>query len=261
MQNLIKQIEYNHGHFHRNELEEIIARQEEAVPELLRLMADVRDNPKKSLDDPKYFGHIYATYLLAQFRVKEAYPIFIDILSMPDEIPHNLYGDTITEDAGRILASICGDNIEPIKALIEDVDVDEYVRMQAAIALNILVSIHRLSRESVLAYYKELLEGKLKDGEPSVIDRIMRCSNDLSDLEEESLFAGRFANQPINDTINELKGWACFHLDKEERRDKPGYKNTTESAFQPREVQRNEFCPCGSGMKYKKCCGKQFEKR
>jgi uncharacterized protein YecA (UPF0149 family) len=24
-----------------------------------------------------------------------------------------------------------------------------------------------------------------------------------------------------------------------------------------RKVQRNDFCPCGSGIKYKKCCGRK----
>jgi len=41
---------------------------------------------------------------------------------------HDLFGDTITEASGRMLATICGDDIQPIKDLVEDSRVDEYVR-------------------------------------------------------------------------------------------------------------------------------------
>ena len=30
----------------------------------------------------------------------------------------------------------------------------------------------------------------------------------------------------------------------------------TENTSNENEVKRNELCPCGSGLKYKKCCGK-----
>jgi uncharacterized protein len=34
----------------------------------------------------------------------------------------------------------------------------------------------------------------------------------------------------------------------------PVYGNRPPRPFQPRKVSRNDFCPCGSGKKYKKCC-------
>ena len=43
----------------------------------------------------------------------------------------------------------------------------------------------------------------------------------------------------IRDTVKHLSGWACFN-----RKPDFGYK-----------VGQNEPCPCGSGKKYKKCCG------
>jgi uncharacterized protein YecA (UPF0149 family) len=45
----------------------------------------------------------------------------------------------------------------------------------------------------------------------------------------------------IDDTIREMEWWACF-----DQTEKPKWK---------RKVGRNEPCPCGSGQKYKKCCG------
>lgn len=74
--------------------------------------------------------------------------------------------------------------------------------------------------------------------------------------------------QLINDTISELKGWACFNGNSTktinwDKFAKPDYKmeNTTSTFIQEpyrneNKVGRNDPCPCGSGKKYKKCCGK-----
>jgi uncharacterized protein YecA (UPF0149 family) len=48
--------------------------------------------------------------------------------------------------------------------------------------------------------------------------------------------------QLIDDTVKELEWWACFQPPRAPQ----GVK---------KKVGRNEPCPCGSGKKYKKCCG------
>lgn len=96
MKELLDRIKYYEEKFHKKEIEEIINNKEEAIPMLLNIMKDVRNNYEKYLDDEEYIIHIYATYLLAQFKVKDFYEIIIDIVKLPKEIPHVLYGDTIT---------------------------------------------------------------------------------------------------------------------------------------------------------------------
>jgi uncharacterized protein YecA (UPF0149 family) len=49
--------------------------------------------------------------------------------------------------------------------------------------------------------------------------------------------------QLIDDTIREMENWACF--------DAPPPPRST------KKVGRNDPCPCGSGRKYKHCCGKR----
>jgi hypothetical protein len=69
----------------------------------------------------------------------------------------------------------------------------------------------------------------------------------------------------VEDTVAEMGWWACFREDSHNRRqDKPAasaqaslpppatYSQTKRTA---RKTGRNEPCPCGSGKKYKKCCG------
>ncbi|MEC0328498.1 DUF1186 domain-containing protein [Paenibacillus macerans] len=66
----------------------------------------------------------------------------------------------------------------------------------------------------------------------------------------------------IDDTIAEMEGWASF----QPKRDMgsqldlldalSGLTLPKQSPVKVSKVGRNEPCPCGSGKKYKKCCGK-----
>jgi len=67
---------------------------------------------------------------------------------------------------------------------------------------------------------------------------------------------------PIDDTVAEMSWWACFG--KEAR--KPKGHEAIPGASGPRKARQsvrpavpkvgwNDPCPCGSGKKYKKCCG------
>jgi hypothetical protein len=73
----------------------------------------------------------------------------------------------------------------------------------------------------------------------------------------------------IGDTVEELSSWACFAPRPEPEETKPGPAASrtagTDNRFfaQPRmpvraepKPGRNAPCPCGSGKKYKKCCGR-----
>lgn len=56
----------------------------------------------------------------------------------------------------RILASVCHGNIEPIKRLIENQELNEHVRYSALDSLIILVVQGIIPREEIIEYYKEL---------------------------------------------------------------------------------------------------------
>jgi hypothetical protein len=71
--------------------------------------------------------HLYAVYLPAQFQEQAAYPMLVQIFSTPGEVCFDVAGDTVTEDLDRILAAVCGDDVEPIKGLIENPEVNEVV--------------------------------------------------------------------------------------------------------------------------------------
>ena len=107
MNELLKEIEYNNGKFPETQLKEIINRREEFIPELLEILKNAKENYEKILEEPEYFAHIYASFLLAQFREKQSFKLIIDLVSLPDEIPDGIFGDLLTEELHKILASVC----------------------------------------------------------------------------------------------------------------------------------------------------------
>lgn len=293
---IIKQIEYIADRaFPEEELKEIIARKEEAIPVLMDTLKRAANDPETYSSDKDYVGHIYAIYLLAQFKVTAVYPIVVELFSLPDEILHDLFGDTMVEDGGRILASICGNDLEPIKELIENEKIDEYVRAEAIQALAVLALNNNIRREEIIAYYRELfnkienmttltlLISTVTDIYPGELyEEIKKAFKDekvdtfLIDLK----FVDMMMNygklkvltmatenkqlQMIEDTISELKHWAMFKQESgEEFLDLldfaiPLPKNPLNHKTIVNEVKvgRNDPCPCGSGKKYKKCCGR-----
>lgn len=220
--------------------------------------------------------------------------MFVEILKLPDELPHELFGEVICEAASRILASICGADIKPIKDLIENNDVDEFVRGQAIEALAILVLNNVLDRNDVVEYFKDILNGVIQINNPLVMAELV-CScediypgelyNDIKMAYRKGLIDDLVINlkdidfsmalgkenvlnksrenvhlQFIDDTISELEDWECFH-EKTEYFESKAFAES--NVYTTNDIIRNEFiagrndpCPCGSGKKYKKCCGK-----
>jgi hypothetical protein len=71
----------------------------------------------------------------------------------------------------------------------------------------------------------------------------------------------------IEDAINEMEWWAAFHPADSRPRPLPRLRTRTATSeptsyvvpqpfVREPKIGRNDPCPCGSGKKYKKCCGK-----
>lgn len=74
---ILRQIERANGKFPRSAVEAAVSRQEEIVPELLRIMDDTVSRAAELDAEGGYMAHLYAMFLLAQFREVRAYPHLI----------------------------------------------------------------------------------------------------------------------------------------------------------------------------------------
>jgi hypothetical protein len=243
VQDILKQLEVNEGTFPREAVAQAIEQREAITPELLRVLEDAHHNVEH-LSETGYMAHLYAMYLLAQFREPRAYPLIVQFFSTPGEITLDVTGDVVTEDLGRILASVFDDNIEPITSLIENEHANEFVRYAAVASLVALVACGKQNRDDVIAYYRSLFRGKLVRKGSHVWDALVSASADLypeeliGDIElayqhrlidtysigldsveavlsrdkDDVLFAltnsERF--QLIDDTVSEMEWWMCF---------------------------------------------------
>lgn len=305
---ILSDIEYNTGVFPLETLQYAVTQKDKIIPELLDILDYTCANAEELAEQEDYFAHIYAMFLLAQFREPRAYSKIFELVKKPGDIPHHLLGDVITGDLSRLLASVCDGDAELIKQLIEDDSVeDEYVRGDAIKALVVLVANGIKSRDEIMEYFRSLYRGKLKREFSQVWNALVYESCALHPLEviedirqayEEDLVDPFYigiedieeylkkkqedvCNQLkidrqyslIDDIIKELSWWAAFDEHKEESIEKDTNNSTKlllqsenrlnikkKALVQPIvndvKIGRNEPCPCGSGKKYKKCCGK-----
>ena len=168
--------------FPREALEEAMQRPEEMTPELLCILeytvANAAALAQEESDNP-YFAYMYAMFLLAQFRETRAYPLVVQFARLPEDVLRGLVSDFITEDLACVLASVCGGDTTLIKALIEDPNVEEYVRSSAVRSLLYLVAAGDKSRDEVMSYFKELFDGRLERSFSPAWNALASCATDL----------------------------------------------------------------------------------
>jgi hypothetical protein len=289
------------------------------VPELIAAIDRVSANPGPHLQqDSTDYLHVFAIYLLAQFRETRALDCFLRFFSLPGEQSLDLTGDMVTEHGAAVLASVCGGDPAPLLRLIHDEAVNEFVRGQAIQALAVQSLWNERPRDAAVAELRRLFRTLPKPGSGSVwaalisticafhapeladearqafaegwvdedVIRLDHLETDLAQPPDGSPDGFRARNQPI-DAVAECSCWLCFRDgdeddgpgDDEDRDDDadsceadgtPCYAGAANDAppfgtyrepeapqpyIAPPEVGRNEPCPCGSGRKYKKCCG------
>jgi len=301
------------GNFPRAALEAAIAQREEITPELLRIVGAAAQDPRAVSEGPDAFLPTFATYLLAQFRDKRAFPLILKMVTGPGDSAYEVLGESVTMDLGRILASVYDGNLASLKQVIEDRQINEYVRSSVLDALLHLVRSDQMTREELVEYLRHLLRPEAErdvsyfwDGiimvaaglpAPELLEDISRLFEDerlclenyidADEVKEEMERSKEDKNLTreslITDVISEINWWACFEprnaFAEENVVDEDRFNQTEQSAFNEQEaaveplhpqsyepptpyvregpkIGRNDPCPCGSGKKYKKCCGR-----
>ena len=269
------------GTLPREALEAAIERKEEITPLLLHTLNNVIQNPENFAKHGNYILHAHAIYLLAQFREKRAYPLIHKFFAIPHPTIELLIGESHIEQAGRILASVSNGDLSLIKELIENPDVYEYVRGSSLDALIVLMANGELSRELVVEYFSELFDCKLERKEAFIWNGLIAICLDLKLVELHSRIKTSFSNKFViveNLTLDEVNQVFEKYRDEPTIISKDDFPNTyINSAIEELEyvknvledkgvsyqepfrteskIGRNQPCPCGSGKKYKKCCG------
>jgi hypothetical protein len=222
VQEILSHLERNEGHFARSAVREAVAHRDEIIPALLEVLESAARDPQSFARDPNRMIHLYAMYLLAQFRETRAYPLLVQMFSAPGELPLDLAGDTVTEGLDSILASVSDGDMTGMASLVENERANEDLR--------------RVHEQGLIDEFYIRWE----DSEGAGVGK------------EAAMKALKGRYRLIDDAEKEMSWWACFEENKH-RKVKLGWDTPIRKA--PK-VGRNDYCPCGSGKKFKKCCGR-----
>lgn len=235
-----------------------------------------------------------ACYLFAQHRYRPALPEMLRLLDLP--LPADLLGDFLFEGLHRCLAACSGPDAAELRALLANIDADEYARTAAWSAILCLVAWGELPVEQALLDLQarlsdpDDLEAGFLRGTLAMSATRLPASEACLALAREEIAAGhakpkiaelrdfdgeRKSFQPqvwreeliklqgglIEDVVAEIEPW--FEDADEDDLDEDGYDPDGNwvppepiEQLKSEKVGRNDPCPCGSGAKYKKCCGK-----
>ncbi len=287
LQEIVRKLERWRGRFEREAVQAAVERRAEITPELLRMLEETVERAAELAPQVDWMGHLSAMCLLAQFREVRAYPLVVRFGRLPGELLDGLCGDFLMEDLTSVLASVCGGQVARIESLIEDEAAFEWVRGAALESLVTLVAQGLRSREEVVEYFGRLFRGGLAREGSRVWTALVCCSCDLYPEELQEEIERAFADGLVDTgdinlehaledlkqgkerimarTARDRHQWliddAAEHIEKwcpnEPVRPAASVKwsPATSPVRSTPKVGRNDPCPCGSGKKYKKCCG------
>lgn len=283
--------------FPREAVEAAIERRDESIPHLLGALEWAR--AQRGLLDDDYILHYFALFLLAEFRESRALRPIVELFRQ--SVDEDDIIDFTAEQLPAVLASVAGDDLTPLRELIEDSAASQWVRAAGLRALGTLALRGTLPREALTPYVEELFAGRL-ERQPShawnslvsvcvtlrltqFLPAIHQAYEDgladpffrtLQDLEGEIRRAppeaipahAEISSALVESAIEEMMDWGCFDpfIEAEEPwgptdglttfNDLPAdYEALTPYVRPFEKIGRNHPCPCGSGRKYKKCCG------
>jgi hypothetical protein len=201
---ILAALERHEGPYPRQALDAALAHRKEITPHLIAILEQVRDDPDTYIEDEAYVAHIYALELLAHFQEQRAHQVIIELASLPDDLPYELFDDIITEDLATVLLATCGGSVDQIVALLRDREADEYGRSAAARALTHAVAEGVVPREDVIALFGSLFTGTEADPDTGFWSWVASAAYDLYPQELMDVIEDAYERGLISEDIIDL---------------------------------------------------------
>lgn len=263
----------------------VIGMGHEHVPELIRMATDEALNSAPS-DSARVWAPVHAWRALAQLRAPEA---IVPLLGLLSRISAE-NDDWVGEDVPKALAAIGPASLDPVAAYLADPSNDEWARVSAASALGYLGQSHPETREACVARLTAELARYAEQSESFNAFLILPLL-DLGAVESASVIKAAYEADCVDEfvegdwedvairlglqthraqprrphSLRFFREQLQAPLDDEDvfddelvRDDEPVHFEVAEPRAPIRsgpKIGRNDPCPCGSGKKFKKCCG------
>jgi len=254
-------------------MESCLLRIHEAAP-LIR--AYLVDHPSNELDA---WILLVGLHVLAEARDVESFVPLLVLLTQPADELDWILGDCVTETLSKVVASLFNGDEQALFQSIRRPDQDTFVRSALLGAATVLTRDGRIERPTMGAFLKTFaLETHWEETDWSswleavgllgFLDLRLQAewafstgaaSKDLYDLEwlNDTLAAAilnpsapapfeRCGLGYIDNAVESLSWVSRYNVEL------PPFSTPTLNTL--RNIGRNDSCPCGSGLKFKKCC-------
>lgn len=267
---------------------------EVVAPWLVHVLEEVTRDPSLALQDD-YVLHDFAIVLLGHWRDTRAYLPLLALLRLPYDTLDEILGDLLFETCGRAVASVCGGDVAPLAAMVEDERVNVWVRTTLIDAWVLLVLEGDAPRgpleDSLLAIGERdaarlRAAGGRRGAEFGLLETVAVATGDIASQRLLAAVLGWY-DEKLIDTMHvgraEVESDVALPLEhhREQLRERgQSYLRDPETEIawwagyhddpaMPQhaapaagtivrsapKIGRNDPCPCGSGRKYKKCHG------
>ncbi len=270
------------------------AHREVMTPIFIELITRLSSCPTSDVTPAEDWQLAPVLHLLAEWREPKAYKPFLAMMRRDEIELDYLLGDTVTESADRIMASVFDGDLAPLIAAIEDADAFDFARGSMLRALVFIALEHKNQRPDVEAFIRDFrnqhddlsedmlyswVTGSATLGLEDMVEQV-RATFELGEISPMSSSFEHFEadlqealgnpnssafqkNGPfvIESAIDEMQWWYCYSEKYRAERRMDAVRNVLnimprqELDVAPRvNIGRNDPCPCGSGKKFKKCC-------
>ena len=233
---------------------------------------------------------LHALYVLSSLRAEEALNTLFLMMSQDEERLEFWFGDLITEEFWQYLYWVGQNRLDSLKTFFFTPGI--YVFVRSSISETIMqIALHQPERkQEMVGWYVDVIERLLDNidndeifdsflleclvrdfmviGNMDVLPLIERCiateeidvrevgtidkikkalqTEEIADIYHRTLYSN------IDEFYDEWEKWETGYY---ANRYQPDYQPEIKPYIAPPKVGRNDPCPCGSGKKYKKCCG------
>lgn len=151
------------GVYEKEAVEAAIACKVEIIPRLIGILQTVAADPEPYIENEDLYDHIYAIMLLGHLKITAVHRIIVDLFSLPNAIPHDLFGDIGIDNLPMILLRTSGGAQDLIRDMALDRAVDDYCRGSALHAMAYAVADGTADRDETLAFFNSLFAGDEAD--------------------------------------------------------------------------------------------------
>lgn len=228
----------------------------------------------------------YALFLLKEIEGENQLDIILEILKWDEEKIDFWFGDLFTEYYWNLVYHFGHSQIDTLVDFLKQEAIDTFSREQVALAFLQIYFKHAEHQKIISYYWTELLEfynSTPKDSEYldhtylAFFTSYVCNPNDIQCMLIKNLYDNHYVDLSVNGDFDELfeiieteKNVKTVYdinndfIEFENRRnrsyDSKLFESFKEFNSKPnpiileKKINRNDPCPCGSGLKYKKCC-------